>query len=510
MSNRDQFVGAQRHVALWCIPAFCIIQTLALTGDSARAERVFIVLTCLAAFQTALAALLCAFGADGQRRCLWLVLAFLLWIGGQIATLIEGSVSGIEGSLHSSVLLFSLFGMPFLAVAAASRGTLSSRLTLILDSVTVVTLTYAFLLYNADVVSQSLQDAPRAFALISRNFFIEGVLLALVSVGRLFAAETQEDWGLFFVLSEFLVVDLALATWFNYGGADSPAFMVRAAVYGLMPAPFLWLAWRLSQPLPTRKVLPLVTASPRAMLISVGPSLLTISLVLLAAQLMTAHPALSGVFMVIAIALYVVRNMVTQSWLIQNRDALAESERELRTIARTDPLTGIGNRRLFDEAFEIEWDRATRAQTSIALLLLDVDTFKAYNDTYGHEAGDRCLQSVALALRVALPRAGDVIARYGGEEFAVLLPNTTAANAGIVAQRVHDQIRAFALPHASSPLGIVSVSIGVSAVVPRRGDLYQTLMADADLALYAAKRAGRNRTEVVTPVTPDRPSTARI
>jgi diguanylate cyclase (GGDEF)-like protein len=185
--------------------------------------------------------------------------------------------------------------------------------------------------------------------------------------------------------------------------------------------------------------------------------------------------------------------MVTQSWFIQSRDVLVENERELRTMARTDPLTGIGNRRLFNEVLEAEWDRAIRTQSTLALLMIDVDSFKAYNDRYGHEAGDRCLQSIALALRVALPRAGDVVARYGGEEFVALLPDTPATNADTVADRLREHVASLGLPHEASTHGLVTISIGLSATRPARGDLYQRLVNDADRALYVAKADGRNR-----------------
>ncbi len=183
----------------------------------------------------------------------------------------------------------------------------------------------------------------------------------------------------------------------------------------------------------------------------------------------------------------------------------------LRAAAYTDGLTGVANRRHFDEALTREWLRAQRAGTPLSLVMADIDAFKKYNDHYGHQAGDQCLQRVALALRHALHRPADLVARYGGEEFALLLPETDAAGARFMATQLLAAVAALKLPHAASPVGgHVTLSVGVSAfdsrcsgwVGPgadsRFGGLGSRapaadLVAAADQALYAAKEGGRNR-----------------
>jgi diguanylate cyclase (GGDEF)-like protein len=169
---------------------------------------------------------------------------------------------------------------------------------------------------------------------------------------------------------------------------------------------------------------------------------------------------------------------------------------ELRRISAQDGLTGIANRRSFNQALEREWLRAMRQGTPLSVLLIDIDHFKQYNDRYGHQAGDECLQHIASALNLAVQRPTDVVARYGGEEFVILLPETDAAGAAAVARRMQNVVATLALPHASSATGIVSMSIGVCAITPSRGQPAQNLIACADLALYRAKAAGRNRIEV--------------
>jgi diguanylate cyclase (GGDEF)-like protein len=162
-------------------------------------------------------------------------------------------------------------------------------------------------------------------------------------------------------------------------------------------------------------------------------------------------------------------------------------------LALVDALTGLANRRQFDTVFEREWRRAVREQSPLALLMIDVDNFKAYNDRYGHRRGDDVLTTIAQAIEAKVVRPGDVAARYGGEEFAVILPATETSSALIVAERIRCAIVALEVPHADAADSLTSVSIGVASIVPRRSDDRATLIDAADAALYDAKRAGRNR-----------------
>lgn len=171
-----------------------------------------------------------------------------------------------------------------------------------------------------------------------------------------------------------------------------------------------------------------------------------------------------------------------------------ETNRKLEILSRTDPLLGISNRRDFEERLGIEWKRAQRDGTPLSILMADVDSFKTYNDLYGHQAGDRCLRLIAQALRRLARRPTDIVARYGGEEIVVVLPDTPAAGARRLAASIERAIAALAIPHAESPHdGRVTVSIGLATVVPRAGETPLSLIAAADGALYDAKNSGRNR-----------------
>lgn len=195
---------------------------------------------------------------------------------------------------------------------------------------------------------------------------------------------------------------------------------------------------------------------------------------------------------------------------IRERTAqLREANQRLAALATTDGLTGVANRRRFEELLAQEWERARRAGTPLALLMLDIDFFKQYNDHYGHQAGDACLREVGRLLRETLQRAGDAVARYGGEEFVALLPETPAAGARSCARALCRAISAAALPHAHSPFGVVTVSIGAAALIPEPTMSSAQLVARADQALYQAKRQGRDQVwlwtdqEAARPPTPD-------
>ncbi len=165
---------------------------------------------------------------------------------------------------------------------------------------------------------------------------------------------------------------------------------------------------------------------------------------------------------------------------------------QMRSMAMADALTGIGNRRLFDEQLVTELRRARRQATSIALLLVDVDNFKRFNDEHGHQVGDTCLRLIANTIESLIRRPGDLVARYGGEEFGVILPDTSLAGATALAETIRRTIHGLAT--AEMPKATLTVSIGVAATVPNGEDpVGLTLVAAADQALYAAKKAGRNR-----------------
>jgi diguanylate cyclase (GGDEF)-like protein/PAS domain S-box-containing protein len=174
-------------------------------------------------------------------------------------------------------------------------------------------------------------------------------------------------------------------------------------------------------------------------------------------------------------------------------EQLSRANAELMALSMTDGLTGLANRRRFDQRLAIEIGRAAAERHDLALLLIDIDHFKFYNDGYGHPAGDYALQTVARCLDGVIHRPDDLVARYGGEEFVSILPDTHAAGASHVAERIRAAIHDAAITHAGSPTGFVTVSIGIAAARPGDAAALDRLVLDADAALYCAKRGGRDQ-----------------
>ncbi|GMU43134.1 MAG: diguanylate cyclase [Xanthomonadales bacterium] len=168
----------------------------------------------------------------------------------------------------------------------------------------------------------------------------------------------------------------------------------------------------------------------------------------------------------------------------------------LRSMAFNDGLTGVANRRWFDERLQVEWLRCRRNKLPLSLILLDLDHFKAYNDHYGHQAGDDCLRAVAAAMKARLGRPADLLARYGGEEFVCLLPETPAEGARAKSEDLGRAVFDLGIPHAGSATApVVTISRGVATAAPAVEGSPSELLARADERLYAAKHAGRNRSE---------------
>lgn len=215
-----------------------------------------------------------------------------------------------------------------------------------------------------------------------------------------------------------------------------------------------------------------------------------------------------------------VRRLLHTHWAIAQLRLQIERERlltqqletanqELQRLAAIDGLTQIANRRCFDEYLQQEWQRAMEAQLSLSLILCDIDFFKPYNDTYGHQAGDECLKVIAKILYDVTRRShAGMATRYGGEEFSLILPNTSALEAVAIAETIRAQVRMLSLAHIGSPISnYVTLSLGIASVIPSLEVSPELLIAEADKALYQAKQKGRNRAIFSVGITLQAPAT---
>ena len=177
-----------------------------------------------------------------------------------------------------------------------------------------------------------------------------------------------------------------------------------------------------------------------------------------------------------------------------SQQQLLDTNLVLQRLMNSDGLTGLSNRRHFDEYIELEWRRSLREQSQMSLLMIDVDYFKTFNDTFGHLEGDEALRKVATAIRDASARPSDLPARYGGEEFALVLPNTSPGGARLVAEKLRMTVQALKIPHISPTEGSsLTISIGLSTITPTAGSNCRELISAADKGLYQAKNNGRNQ-----------------
>lgn len=177
---------------------------------------------------------------------------------------------------------------------------------------------------------------------------------------------------------------------------------------------------------------------------------------------------------------------------IERESELQALNKRLEQLSISDSLTGLANRRRFDEVLPAEWARAERARQFMAVLMIDVDSFKPFNDRYGHQAGDECLKQIAGVLKRRITRPSDLAARYGGEEFSVVLAQCNVDGANVIAEQIRQEIEALQIKHEDSVVGVVTVSIGVAAITPSSQSSADELVRRADQALYKAKDAGRN------------------
>ncbi len=411
---------------------------------------------------------------------------------------------------------FLVYGI-FLLLAVCSVGEdQDSTAILIADSAQAtlaIVLIYVTLFMNVHLGQRSMPTFQ-----LNSLYFAENLALAVVTTLRLFAMPDGEDRYFHRAACTFAWLMLVVSTPLNYidtyvQTTDSKPIEVAWQLPFLAIVIMAFSNEERAKPVPAEQ-----QRSWGAMMVyNASPVFFTMCVLLLGAH-MAQHRFRTGFAAVVAaLAIYTFRASILQTRLRQVQESLNDTERSLRLLNRQlheqsllDPLTGVANRRRFEQVLEVEWNRALRSGWPISVIMLDIDHFKSLNDRYGHVRGDECLTAVAQVLRRDLRRGGELLSRYGGEEFIAILPNVDGDGAMLTAEAMRSRVHQLGIENHGSPIGRLTVSVGVCSIIPVGGLSREGLVQAADAALYRAKAGGRNLAEMGTLPTSARPSGALV
>jgi diguanylate cyclase (GGDEF)-like protein len=438
---------------------------------------------------------------SGRLRTNWLlVLAGLsVWVIG-VAISAWGDIVA-QASRNVAFLcdfFFFFYGVPILfATCRPAEGHHARPFAWIDGAQAVVAGILAYVQIFSVIPFSNQASQPLPVSLLLQTYNIENVVLACAASLRLLSCPRRTEERRFYgILTGFLWLYAACTGIYNLLEVQAPNdFGFRDL---LADMPFLFLAVAvLALPAARRQdAAQNCRRSSLSIFIENGSTVFfTFALLALGASIMRNHFQIGLASIAVALMLYGLRATLLQSRYMESQQALQQTRDRLEELSLQDALTGIPNRRRFDQVLEIEWSRANRAGEPLSLLMLDVDYFKRLNDQHGHRSGDECLVQIAHALHSCLPRAADLLARYGGEEFAVILPATGREGAENVAERMKQAVRDLNIVYDAEELHYTTISIGISTFeFPQQGS-FGLLIDAADKALYQAKQNGRDRIE---------------
>lgn len=427
------------------------------------------------------------------------VISFSLTLFRQCVLYLPDGIAGLED------VTLLLRGLPFLMAVVLSkreRSPVFVRLDFAQGALAIVVACVAFLFAFP---SPGGGFVPVSSLLAIDRLAIANLIVATAATIRLFAYGNQEETRFMRMVCAFLWTNAIFTAFVNLVAIHRWQVAPGSLLLVLGDLPVLAMAIACSLPDAPRS--PSQSERPKASFLESGTSFLfPFAIFLMAASIVPIHFYLGMFCVTLSFVLYALRSTVLQTRFLAVQDQLRTVNDRIRDQALLDGLTGIPNRRSFDLTLAREWKRAQRTFQPIALLLLDVDHFKRLNDTYGHLTGDQCLVEIASILRVNLAREVDFAARYGGEEFAVVLAGTGPEGAWTVAEMLRHAIEQHSFPAKDdAPNLSITASIGIASIIPappddripeEEQDHPAILIAAADQALYAAKRSGRNRSQI--------------
>ncbi|HWK35091.1 diguanylate cyclase [Sphingomonas sp.] len=464
------------------LPAYVALHALAIVLPTGQAPALSFLFTVSAPLLAGGACVARARRSRVPHGWIALAAAMLLWAGGMGATaantLLLDNASGVNAI---SMVLFVLYGVPLLfMVASPERELWPAQLV---DGALALALGGLFFAHSFAFATMTGTSAAGLISL-ALMFDIENLFIAIFALIRFVASPGATGRSLFGTLAVFACAYLLTAGYINHFAEDTD--------YGsysdlLIDVPFVLLA-ALAIGRGSERAAPVAVSARLAHLVRAGsPLVLPATLLVVSGVLVPHYPALAVAGFIVATLLTGLRNILVQTRSLEEHDRLEQ-------LARVDALTGLANRRQFDETLWREWGRARRGHGSIALLMIDIDHFKQLNDRFGHPTGDARLRDVARALAETVSRGGDLVARYGGEEFAAILPATGREAAMRIAEAMRAKVEALKLA-APGAAGIVTISIGVGHADTVDGSEPAELIRCADAALYDAKAGGRNRVD---------------
>ena len=446
-----------------------------------------------------------------ENRSCWLLLAtaFLLSAAGQISSTYDEAIlrTHTQTTALNSDLLFFMYGIPVLLAICSGGREGSLRILELLDgtqAILAAALVYP-LIFSA---LPSLGDrTPVSARDLMYLYDIENMVLAAAVTLRLLCSPRGQRRRFYQSLTLYLWVYAFIAALLGYVELErNLPDGVQDALWGV---PYLALLGFLAFRKPDQDLLntrPDRQSILELLIDNLSPGFFTLAIVLMGIRVAPAHKWFGTTCIVAAVAIYGFRAALLQGKYVSSQEeltrttlALLSANERLTDLSSQDGLTGIHNRRRFDEALQHEWDRSMGSERELSLLMIDIDCFKELNDLYGHQVGDQCLRGVAQELQSLLDRPNDLLARYGGEEFAIILPGASREGALLKAEEIRHAVAELRIPNLHSLVeNIVTVSVGLCTGFSYTTATAEEFLKRADQALYVAKANGRNQSHVLS------------
>ncbi len=501
----------RRWMSIRVLFAVCAVSILAQGVLIAVDRQALVALNVLIALEFLFASagcLRCASIRNTETRALWIMVAagFFLSIAGQIEDTYDLLMKVPQAAASLPDFFFLIYGIPVLLAISFTDDEADLRVLFWLDGAQAIVAAVLIYFQIFTILPSTGQATAISATSLMNVYNAENLTLAGAVTLRLFGNPAPAKRRFYVALSIYLWSYAIVALVVGYFELErNIAQGVQDVFWGL---PCLLLLAVLSfwpdRSAADKKNSQSSNRSIALLLDNLSPVLFTLVVVIMGARIAPVYPWIGFASITVAVALYGLRAALLQSKLLRSQHDLAKSSRalvdaidRLQDISIRDGLTGIYNRRHFDEVLLAEWKRSIRTEKPLSLLLIDVDSFKKLNDRYGHPEGDECLKKIAEQLSKILRRSSDTLARYGGEEFAAILPETNKENAQLIADAMRMSVEDRKIKNEGSKAArVVTVSIGVCSETTTLSRPAEELLNAADSALYRAKKQGRNRVHV--------------